>query len=382
MSKIKVMSVIGTRPEAIKMAPVLQRLDRNTKLESIVVATAQHRELLDEVFNLFKLAPNYDLDIMSVEQSLTKVIIKILAQLKEIIIQEDPDLILVHGDTTTTFAAALASFYQKCAVAHIEAGLRSYNKYEPYPEEINRRLTGALADLHFAPTVANYNNLLKEGVAAEKIFITGNTVIDAVLSMVQTDYHFYKDILNDITLQEEKIILVTAHRRENLGQALKNICCALKRIAASNPEVKVIWPVHPNPKVKEIVYRELKNIDNILLLEALNYQDFINLIDRSYLVVTDSGGLQEEAPALNKAVLVLRDRTERQAGLKAGTLKLVGTATENIIEAVEELLTSQQKYQQIISAQNPYGDGKAGQRIVDYLQYYFSLSDLKPEQFN
>nr|WP_204703081.1 UDP-N-acetylglucosamine 2-epimerase (non-hydrolyzing) [Halanaerobacter jeridensis] len=376
------MSVIGTRPEAIKMAPLIEKLKQEPNIDSVLTVTAQHRELLDQVLDLFSLKVDHDLNLMSAEQSLTDLTIKVLVQLKEIIIQEEPDLVLVHGDTTTTFAAALASFYQKCAVAHIEAGLRSYNKYEPYPEEINRRLTGTLADLHFAPTVENYNNLLEEGVSADKVFITGNTVIDAVLTMVQLDYHFDKAILNDIALQEEKIILVTAHRRENLGQALKNICCALKRIAESNPAVKVIWPVHPNPKVKEIVYKEVNNIDNIMLLEALNYQDFINLMARSYLVVSDSGGLQEEAPALNKAVLVLRDRTERQAGLKAGTLKLVGTATENIIAAVEELLHSEQKYQQMISVENPYGDGQASKRIVDYLQYYFSLSSIKPNQFS
>lgn len=382
MAKAKIMSVIGTRPEAIKMAPVLQKLDRITELEAVLVATAQHRELLDEVFDLFNLKPNYDLDIMSVDQSLTTITIKILQHLKEIIVQEEPDLILVHGDTTTTFAAAVAAFYQKCAVAHIEAGLRSYNKHEPYPEEINRRLTGVLADLHFAPTEQNHNNLLTEGVHAEKIFITGNTVIDTVLSVVQSDYQFARSCLNNLFLQGEKVILVTAHRRENLGQPLSNICRACKLLAESNPALKIVWPVHPNPQVREIVYSKLDNMDNIFLLAALNYIDFINLMARSYLVVTDSGGLQEEAPALNKPVLVLRDRTERQAGLKVGTLQLIGTETKNIISVVTELLTSQAKYHQMISIQNPYGDGQASQRIVDYLKYYFDLSTTKPPSFS
>ncbi|MGM0502903.1 MAG: non-hydrolyzing UDP-N-acetylglucosamine 2-epimerase [Bacillota bacterium] len=375
------MSVIGTRPEAIKMAPMLQRLKRSKQLESILVATAQHRKLLDEVLNLFNLAPDYDLDIMSSRQSLTKITIKILDKLKEIISQEQPDLVLVHGDTTTTFATALAAFYQKCALAHIEAGLRSYNKYEPYPEELNRKLTSGVADLHFAPTQESYNNLLAENISADKVFITGNTVIDAALSVVDKNYKFRNAELKQLPLKEYKIILTTVHRRENLGQPLVSICRALRELVVSNPELVIVIPVHPNPKVQKVIYAHLDSVERIFLVEPLNYRDFINLMARSYLVLTDSGGLQEEAPALGKPVLVLRSTTERQAGLKAGTLQLVGTKSEQIVNEVQKLLSSQQAYQQMIKQNNPYGDGQASQRIVDYLQYYFNLVAVEPEQF-
>ena len=376
------MSIIGTRPEAIKMAPVLQRLERAGELESILVATAQHRELLDEVLNLFGLEPDYDLDVMSKKQSLTTVTIKILQKLKEIIMQEEPDLILVHGDTTTTFAAAVAAFYQQVKIAHIEAGLRSYDKYAPYPEEINRKLTSGLADLHFAPTKENYDNLVSENIDPEKIFVSGNTVIDTVLETYQEGYQFDNPILNDILDKEGKVILVTAHRRENLGQRLRQICRALEQLVEIKPNLRIVFTVHPNPKVREIVYNLLDKQSRIALLEPLGYEEFINLLARSDLVLTDSGGLQEEAPALDKPVLVLREKTERQAGVKAGTLELVGTASESIVNSVERLLDSKELYHRMATAQNPYGDGQVSRRIVDYVKYYFDLADEKPTEFS
>ncbi|MFO7818685.1 MAG: UDP-N-acetylglucosamine 2-epimerase (non-hydrolyzing), partial [Halanaerobacter sp.] len=375
---IKIMSIIGTRPEAIKIAPVLQRLDRTGELESILVATAQHRELLDEVLNLFGLEPDYDLDVMSKKQSLTTVTIKILQKLKEIIMQEEPDLILVHGDTTTTFAAAVAAFYQQVKIVHIEAGLRSYDKYAPYPEEINRKLTSGLADLHFAPTEENYDNLLNENIDSETIFVSGNTVIDTVLETYQEGYQFDNPILNDILDKEGKIILVTAHRRENLGQRLRQICRALDQLVEIKPNLRIVFPVHPNPKVREVVYNLLDKQSRIALLEPLGYKEFINLLARSDLVLTDSGGLQEEAPALDKPVLVLREKTERQAGVKAGTLELVGTDRQRIVTSVQRLLDSKEVYRKMAAAENPYGDGEASRRIVDYLKYYFDLIDEKP----
>ncbi|MGM0501992.1 MAG: non-hydrolyzing UDP-N-acetylglucosamine 2-epimerase [Bacillota bacterium] len=381
MRKIKVMSVIGTRPEAIKMAAVIAKLEQEQAIQSVVVVTAQHRELLDQVLDIFAIAAAYDLNIMSAEQTLTEVTVKILAKLEKVIAQEQPDLIIVHGDTTTTFSTALAAFYQQCPVAHIEAGLRSGDKYAPYPEEVNRKLTGSLADLHFAPTKLNYNNLIKENIAGPSVFITGNTVIDTLLQTVNKKYQFKNKVVAQLPVAKYRIIVVTVHRRENIGQPLVNICLAIKEIIEKYPDLIVIIPIHPNPKIRKIVASNLSESKRIYLLEPLGYQDFVNLLALSYLILTDSGGLQEEAPALDKPVLVLRDNTERKAGLEQGTIKLVGTETSIITAKVEELLNSPRLYQELAHKKNPYGDGLASRRIVDYLLYYFNLCSEKPEEF-
>ncbi len=374
MIKLKVMSIFGTRPEAIKMAPIIKRLEYNRRIESIVTVTGQHLSMLDQVLDLFQIEADYNLSIMEESQTLEGITIKILTGLSEIFRINKPDLILVHGDTSTTFVSALAAFYHKLKVGHVEAGLRSHNKYLPYPEEMNRALTGRLADLHFAPTRENLENLVAEGVVEDNIFITGNTVIDALKLVVDQDYSFKEEALQNIDFSAKKVVVVTAHRRENLDSVLDNICQAVKEIAEENQDVEVVWPVHLNPRVKEKVYGYLDNRANIHLLVPLSYEEFSNLLARSYLIVTDSGGVQEEAPALDKPVIVTRDNTERKEAFKAGTIRLVGTEQEEIKNNILLLLKNNDLYQRMASKENPYGDGTASQIIVEKIIELFLKS--------
>jgi len=364
MKKLKVMAVFGTRPEAIKMAPVILELQKfPAQIETIVTVTAQHREMLDQVLNLFEIKPQFDLNIMSAGQTLFDITSRALLGLNEILAQVKPNLVLVHGDTTTTFAGALAAYYHQITVGHVEAGLRTKNKYSPFPEEMNRKLTGALTDLHFAPTATAKNNLLAEGVDAEKIFVTGNTVIDALYKIVDKNYKFSGE-LEKINSTDKKIILVTTHRRENLGEPMRQVYTALKKIVEEFPDVEIIFPVHKNPKVREVVNSVLGNLAQVSLIEPLDYQPFANLMNRATLILTDSGGIQEEAPSLGKPVLVLRDTTERPEAVDAGTVKLIGTEMEKVYGAAKLLLTDAAEYKKMATAQNPYGDGAAAKRIV------------------
>ncbi|NLM76121.1 MAG: UDP-N-acetylglucosamine 2-epimerase (non-hydrolyzing) [Clostridiaceae bacterium] len=382
MKKIKVMTVFGTRPEAIKMAPLIKTLEKYDQIESVVCVTAQHREMLDQVLEIFEIKPDYDLDIMQKRQTLTDITTRAMERLYGVFNEARPDIVLVHGDTTTTFAAALAAFYSKLRVGHVEAGLRTYDKYFPYPEEMNRKLTGAIADLHFAPTVSNKENLLKENIKEENIFITGNTVIDAISSTVSDDYVFSDEFLRGYSFSDKRVILVTAHRRENFGEPFENIFTALRRLAEDFDDIEIIYPVHLNPVVREPAGRILGNHDRIHLIEPLNVQDMHNLMARSYLIMTDSGGLQEEAPSLGKPVLVLRNETERPEAVKAGTVKIAGTKTEKIYDEAYLLLTDTKEYEKMSKAINPYGDGKASVRIAEALLYSFGLTETKPEEFN
>lgn len=375
MKKIKVISIFGTRPEAIKMAPLVKKLNENDNFISKVCVTAQHRQMLDQVLNLFKIIPDYDLDIMKTKQSLTGITTRVLEGLEDIFITEKPDLILVHGDTTTTFAAALSAFYQKIKVGHVEAGLRTFNKYFPYPEEMNRRLVGAISDLHFAPTVNEKQNLLKEGVCENNIFVTGNTVIDAMRYTVQKKYIFENDELNHIDYKNKKVIMVTAHRRENWGNGIENICTALKKIVEKNKNVELVYLVHLNPIVKNIVNKHLKNVKRVHLLPPLNTKETHNLMNKCYMVMTDSGGLQEEAPHLGKPVLVLRNVTERTEALKYNTVKLVGTDVNKIVYEANNLLNNKDEYDKMSSAVNPYGDGHASDRIIDSILKYYKIRE-------
>ncbi len=364
MEKLKVMTIFGTRPEAIKMAPVVLELQKfPAQIETIVTVTAQHREMLDQVLNLFEIKPQFDLNIMSAGQTLFDITSRALLGLNEILAQVKPNLVLVHGDTTTTFAGALAAYYHQITVGHVEAGLRTKNKYSPFPEEMNRKLTGALTDLHFAPTATAKNNLLAEGVDAEKIFVTGNTVIDALYKIVDKNYKFSGE-LEKINSTNKKIILVTTHRRENLGEPMRQVYTALKKIVEEFPDVEIIFPVHKNPKVREVVNSVLGNLAQVSLIEPLDYQPFANLMNRATLILTDSGGIQEEAPSLGKPVLVLRDTTERPEAVDAGTVKLIGTEMEKVYGAAKLLLTDAAEYKKMATAQNPYGDGAAAKRIV------------------
>lgn len=381
MSKIKVMTVFGTRPEAIKMAPLVKELAKNDVLDSQVCVTAQHRQMLDQVLDIFQIKPDYDLNIMQDRQTLIDITTRAVEGLYNVFQESKPDMILVHGDTTTTFAASLAAFYAKVKVGHVEAGLRTYDKYSPYPEEMNRKLTGAIADLHFAPTVANKENLLKENVDEKNIYVTGNTVIDALSSTVMTDYKFSDSILKNYDFGKKRVILVTAHRRENIGQPLENICTALRRLCEDVPDISIIYPVHLNPVVRETANRILGGHERIHLINPLNVQDMHNLMNRSTLIMTDSGGLQEEAPSLGKPVLVLRNETERPEAVKAGTVKLLGTDAEVVYKEARLLLDDHSEYQRMARAINPYGDGQASRRITEALIYYFKLSDKKPDSF-
>lgn len=381
MAKIKIMSIFGTRPEAIKMAPVVKALAAKPEFDSKVVVTAQHREMLDQVLELFAIQPDYDLDVMAAAQSLTQITCRVLTRLDEVLAVECPDMVLVHGDTTTTFAAALAAFYRQVPVGHVEAGLRTGAKYFPYPEEMNRCLTGVLADLHFAPTNVARGNLIREGVPQERIQVTGNTAIDALFLTVHKDYQFCHPALRAWDWNRYRILVVEAHRRENWGQPLENVCQAVAEIAERHPDVAVIFPVHLNPRVQEPVKRILGHRPRIHLLDPLGYADFANLMARAHMIVSDSGGIQEEAPSLGRPVLVLRDVTERPEAVAAGTVKVVGTDREEVVAAAQELLTDEGVYSRMAQAANPYGDGQAAQRIVSGLRHYFGLTQELPNQW-
>ncbi len=380
MKKLRVMSVFGTRPEAIKMAPVVLELCKfPDAVESIVAVTAQHREMLDQVLNLFNIRPDFDLNIMSEEQTLFDITSRALLGLDKVLTAAKPDVVLVHGDTTTTFAGALAAYYHQIEVGHVEAGLRTLNKFSPYPEEMNRRLTGALADLNFAPTATAKQNLLRENVPAEKIFVTGNTVIDALYQTVRADFNF-PNKLSHVDFGK-RIILVTTHRRENLGEPMRNVYKALKNLVEDFPDVEIIFPVHKNPKVREVVNSELGGLDRVFLTDPLDYEPFANLMNRATLILTDSGGVQEEAPALGKPVLVLRDTTERPEAVDAGTVKLIGTNQDKVYSAAKILLTDTTEYRKMAEARSPYGDGHAAQRIVKALLWRHEFSATRPAEF-
>lgn len=381
MNKLKVMSVFGTRPEAIKMAPLIKQLEKEKQIESIICVTAQHREMLDQVLAIFELKPNYDLNIMRPRQTLAGITTLALNGLSEIIAEAKPDIVLVHGDTSTTFAGALAAYYNQVKVGHVEAGLRTYDKYQPYPEEMNRKLTGALADLHFSPTVLAKQHLLKENVDENNIYITGNTVIDVLQTTIEKKYQFAVEELNHIEYTKRRVIAVTAHRRENLGEPLKNICRAIRRIVEQYEDVEVVYAVHKNPAVMEPVHEILGNRERIHLLEPLDLKDMHNLMVRSYFVMTDSGGLQEEVPSMGKPVLVLRNVTERPEGIEAGTLKLAGNEEDVIFERAKELLEDEEAYEKMAQAKNPFGDGHASERIIDSILYYFGRKEEKPKDF-
>lgn len=382
MKKIKVMTVFGTRPEAIKMAPVVLELKKYPDLITPIVAvTAQHRDMLDQVLNLFNIKPDYDLNIMAQGQTLFDITTKAMNGLNEVLSKEKPDIVLVHGDTTTTFAGALAAYYHETAVGHVEAGLRTYNKYSPFPEEMNRKLTGAIADLHFAPTDTASGNLKAEGTKEDKIFVTGNTVIDALHKTVTDDFKFDDEKLANIDYENKRIILVTTHRRENLGEPMRHVYKALKDIVNEFDDVEIVFPVHKNPKVREVVNEELGNIKAVHLIDPLDYEPFANLMHRAFLVLTDSGGIQEEAPSLGKPVLVLRDTTERPEAVKAGTVKLIGTERQKVYEETKYLLTDHDEYQRMENTCNPYGDGKASKRIIEAILYHYGLSQEKPDSF-
>ena len=373
MSKIKVMSIFGTRPEAIKMAPVVKELESRSDIESIVCVTAQHREMLDQVLETFNIIPQYDLNIMKPGQTLTQITSNVLVGLEEIMQNEKPNVVLVHGDTTTTFAGALAAFYNQIAIGHVEAGLRTWDKYSPYPEEMNRQLVGVMADMHFAPTENSKNSLLKEGKNPEAIYVTGNTAIDALATTVREDYSH--PVFN--WLGTDKMILLTAHRRENLGEPMRHMFKAIKRIVDEFNNIKVVYPVHLNPLVRQVANEVLGDNDRIKLIEPLEVIDFHNFINKAHIILTDSGGIQEEAPSLGKPVLVLRDTTERPEGIEAGTLKLVGTDENTIYNTTKELLTNKEMYEQMSKAANPYGDGHASQRIVNEIIKKYKYNIVK-----
>lgn len=381
MKKVKVMSVFGTRPEAIKMAPLVTELKKNENIDSVVCVTAQHREMLDQVMELFKIKPEYDLDIMKTRQSLIGITTRVLEGLDEVIKKEHPDIVLVHGDTSTSFVAALAAFYNQITVGHVEAGLRTYDKYSPFPEEMNRCLTGRIADMHFSPTIANAENLIKENISENNIYITGNTVIDAMKTTVAEAYVFENEVLNNIDFKNKRVILVTAHRRENLGKPLENICRALKKIVEEYEDVEVVYPVHLNPAVRDTVFSILSGEKRIHLIDPIAVTELHNAMARSFMVMTDSGGIQEEAPSLAKPVLVLRKETERPEAVSAGTVKLVGIEYDNILNAAKELLNDKSAYDKMAHAANPYGDGNASKRIVDAILWKFGASDKRPENF-
>ena len=377
MRKIKVMSVFGTRPEGIKMCPLVKALENDNRVESIVCATAQHREMLDNVLEIFDVKPQYDLNIMSHGQTIVDVSNKVLTGVDKVIKECNPDIVLVHGDTSTTLNAALAAFYNQKPIGHVEAGLRTGDIYSPFPEEANRKLTGALATLHFSATESNKENLAKENIT-DNVYITGNTVIDALLSVVDKNYKFDDETINSIDFENKKVVLLTAHRRENWGEPMKDIFVAVRDLIEKNEDVEVIFPMHKNPLIRELARTSFKGVENkIHLIEPLEYVDFANLMSKCYLIMTDSGGIQEEAPALGKPVIVLRTETERPEAVEAGTVKLAGIEKIKIFEIADELINSHEAYEKMAQAVNPYGDGKACGRIVDLIVEYFYRKNEK-----
>lgn len=379
MKNIKVMSVFGTRPEAIKMAPLIKSLEKDSRFESIVCVTAQHREMLDSVLEIFDIEPQYDLDIMAHGQTIVDISNKVLSGIDKVIKEVKPDIVLVHGDTSTTFNGALAAFYNKVTIGHVEAGLRSYDLYSPFPEEANRKLTGVITNLHFSPTDTNKENLLGEGVSEEKIYVTGNTVIDALLSVIDDKYKFEQDVLNKIDFKNKKIVLLTTHRRENWGKPMENIFEAMIKLVQEDNSVEVIFPMHKNPSIRELAHKYFDSYKaRIHLIEPLEYVEFTNLMNKVYLIMTDSGGIQEEAPALGKPVMVLRTETERPEAVKAGTVKLAGIDKDEIVNIANELINNENLYKKMAQATNPYGDGKACSRILDSI--YENLKYINRER--
>ncbi|AYJ46310.1 UDP-N-acetylglucosamine 2-epimerase (non-hydrolyzing) [Enterococcus casseliflavus] len=377
MNKIKIMTIFGTRPEAIKMAPLVKVIEEDPRFESIVTVTAQHRQMLDQVMNIFDLSADYDLNIMKDGQTLAGITSRVIKELDQILEEANPDIVLVHGDTTTTFSASIASFYHQIKIGHVEAGLRTWNKYSPFPEELNRQLTDVLADIYFAPTEMSKKNLLNEKRNVSDIYVTGNTAIDAMKYTISDQYSH--SLLTDIG--DKKIILVTMHRRENLGNPMKNVFKAINRIVERFDDVHVVFPMHKNPIVRKTVKETLIDCDRIHLIEPLDVVDFQNFANHSYMIMSDSGGVQEEAPSLGKPVLVLRDTTERPEGIEAGTLRLVGTSEDKVFVSAKELLEDNDIYDQMSKASNPYGDGFASQRILDAIAYSFGLTNEKPSEF-
>ncbi|CFF01115.1 non-hydrolyzing UDP-N-acetylglucosamine 2-epimerase [Staphylococcus aureus] len=373
----KIMTIFGTRPEAIKMAPLVKALEQEKMLEPIVVVTAQHREMLDSVLSTFEIKPKYDLNIMKSGQTLSEITSKSITQLEQVIQLEKPDMVLVHGDTMTTFAGGLAAFYNQVPIGHVEAGLRSYDKYSPFPEEVNRQLVGVLADLHFAPTKNAASHLLSEGKYSESVVVTGNTAIDAMKYTVDDNY---KSNIMD-KYHDKKFILMTAHRRENIGEPMENIFKAVRRLIDEYTDLALVYPMHKNPKVREVAQKILGSHDRIELIEPLDVVDFHNFAKKSYFILTDSGGIQEEAPSFNKPVLVLRSVTERPEGVEAGTLKVIGTNKQNVYQAAKELIDDERLYHQMSEASNPYGDGFASEIIVNHIKYYLNLITEKPSDF-
>ena len=365
---MKVMSVFGTRPEAIKMAPLVKKLNADPDIESVLCVTAQHREMLDQVLELFELKPDYDLNIMKPNQTLAMITANVLTGMEDVLVKERPDIVLVHGDTSTTFSAALAAFYQKIPVGHVEAGLRTYDMYSPFPEEVNRVLTGHMASIHFAPTERNRSNLMKEGIPEDRIAITGNTVVDALLEVAGKPYEFEDETLKNIDFENKRVIAVTCHRRENLGEYMVHIFSAIREIAEEFEDVEVVYPVHLNPKVRATANEILSGCENVHLIDPLSYQPFVNLMAKSYFIITDSGGMQEEAPSLGKPVLVVRRETERPEALAAGTVKLAGVEQATIAAMARELLTDRSAYDAMAHAENPYGDGHACEKIIEALK--------------
>ncbi|WWU64275.1 UDP-N-acetylglucosamine 2-epimerase (non-hydrolyzing) [Clostridium baratii] len=373
MKKIKVLSIFGTRPEGIKMCPLVKALENDDRFESIVCVTAQHREMLDTVLEIFDVEQDYDLDIMVHGQTIIDISNKVLRGVDSVIKECNPDIVLVHGDTSTTLNGALAAFYNKVPVGHVEAGLRTYDIYSPFPEEANRKLTGAITTLHFAPTTTNEKNLLREGVDPKSIFITGNTVIDALLSVIDKELKFEQEVLNDIDYKNKNVILLTTHRRENWGEPMENIFKAMIKLVREDESIEVIFPMHKNPSIRELAHRYFDEYKGrVHLIEPLEYAEFANLMERVKLIMTDSGGIQEEAPTLGKPVMVLRTETERPEAVEAGTIKLSGIETENIYNEAKELLTNKESYDKIAKATNPYGDGKACERILNEINKFFN----------
>ena len=376
------MTVFGTRPEAIKMAPLALELKKYDEIEPIVCVTAQHREMLDQVLEIFGIKPDYDLDIMKTRQSLIGITTRVLEGLDEVIKKEQPDIVLVHGDTSTSFVAALAAFYNQVKVGHVEAGLRTYDKYSPFPEEMNRQLTGRISDLNFSPTEQNRKNLLKENVSDDIIYITGNTVIDALKTTVRDDYKFKNECLNSLDFENKRVIIVTAHRRENLGKPLEDICTAIKEIVTEYKDTELVYPVHLNPAVRDTVFAVLGDTERVHLIDPIDVEDLHNAMARAFMVMTDSGGLQEEAPALAKPVLVLRRETERPEAVAAGTVKIAGVNKDDIVRLAKELLDSEEAYNKMAHAANPYGDGEASRRITEAILYAFGYRNERPDNFS